>query len=81
MATETFIPPNPTVEDCWRGVVLYGRNTASYKFALATALFQLKPQSGALLKMEDLAPLYAKSSERNHLATGWFNELHFPHGF
>lgn len=61
MAAETFIPPNPTVEDCWRGVVLYGRNTASYKFALATALFELKPQSGSLLKMEDLAPSFAKS--------------------
>lgn len=61
MAADNFIPPNPTVEDCWRGVVLYGRNTASYKFALATALFELKPQSGALIKMEDLAPSYAKS--------------------
>ena len=61
MPADIFIPPNPTVEDCWRGVVLYGRNTASYKFALATALFELKPQSGSLVKMEDLAPAYAKS--------------------
>lgn len=61
MSIEDFIPSNPSVEDCWRGVVLYGRNTASYKFALATALFDLKPESGALIKMEDLAPYYAQS--------------------
>jgi hypothetical protein len=61
MAAELFIPPSPTVEDCWRGVVLYGRNTASYKFALASALLALKPQSGELVKLEDLAPVFAPS--------------------
>lgn len=50
----------PTVEDCWRGIVLYGRNTASYKFALASALLNLKPSSGELVKLEDLAPVYAQ---------------------
>lgn len=61
MAADQFIPPNPTAEDCWRGVVLYGRNTASYKFALASALLSLKPQSGQLVKLEDLAPAFASS--------------------
>lgn len=61
MTTALFIPANPTVEDCWRGVVLYGRNTASYKFALASALLTLKPQSGELVKLEDLAPVFARS--------------------
>lgn len=61
MTTTPFIPSNPSVEDCWRGVVLYGRNTASYKLALATALLQLKPESGQLIKLEDLAPHFARS--------------------
>ncbi len=61
MGAEQFISHNPAVEDCWRGVVLYGRNTASYKFALASALLSLKPQSGELIKLEDLAPLFARS--------------------
>lgn len=61
MDSPRFIPVDPTVEDCWRGVVLYGRNTASYKFALATALLQLRPQSGQLVKLEDLAPAFAQS--------------------
>lgn len=61
MDSELFIPTSPTVEDCWRGVVLYGRNTASYKFALASALLSLKPESGQLVKLEDLAPSFALS--------------------
>lgn len=60
-----FIPSEPTVEDCWRGVVLYGRNTASYKFALASALLELNPKSGQLIKLEDLAPVFAKQIARH----------------
>lgn len=61
MAEQPFIPLQPTVEDCWRGVILYGRNTASYKFSLASALLTMKPVSGQLIKLEDLAPVFAKS--------------------
>ncbi len=60
-----FIPAAPSVEDCWRGVVLYGRNTASYKFALASALLELNPKSGQLIKLEDLAPVFAKHIARH----------------
>ena len=60
MSAEQFISVNPTTEDCWRGIILYGRNTASYKFALASALLSLKPTSGQLVKLEDLAPIYAR---------------------
>lgn len=60
-----FIPNAPTVEDCWRGVVLYGRNTASYKFALASALLELNAQSGQLVKLEDLAPAFAQHVARH----------------
>jgi hypothetical protein len=61
MVATTFIPQNPTVEDCWRGIILYGQNSASYKFALAESLLQLSPQAGQLIKMEDLAPVFGKA--------------------
>ena len=48
-----------TLEDQWRGIILFGRNVASYKFALAKALFDLKPKAGQLLKMDELALPYA----------------------
>ena len=59
--SNTFIPQDPTVEDCWRGIILYGHNSASYKFALAETLIQLNPKSGQLIKLEDLAPVFGKS--------------------
>lgn len=65
MDAAPFISSAPTVEDCWRGVVLYGRNTASYKFALASALLELNPKSGQLVKLEDLAPSFAKQVARH----------------
>ncbi|VAL46716.1 Uncharacterised protein [Enterobacter hormaechei] len=32
-----FYQADPTLENYWRGVILFGRNVASYKFALASA--------------------------------------------
>lgn len=61
MAASTFIPVNPSVEDCWRGIILYGQNSASYKFALAESLLKLNPQAGQLIKLEDIAPVFGKA--------------------
>jgi 5-methylcytosine-specific restriction endonuclease McrA len=49
----------PTVEDQWRAIILFGRNVASYKFALAKAMLQIKPQPGSLLRLDDLALPFA----------------------
>ena len=59
--SETMFTSNaPTLEDQWRGIILYGRNVASYKFALAKALLELSPADGALIKMEELAAPFAR---------------------
>jgi hypothetical protein len=63
-----FVARSAEPEDYWRAIVLYGRNVQSYKFALAAALLELKPQAATLLKLEDLAPVYAKHLAR-HLST------------
>lgn len=68
MVESPFIPADPTIEDCWRGVILYGRNTASYKFSLASALLTLKPEAGALVKLEELAPVFAQTIAEHMLA-------------
>jgi hypothetical protein len=59
MAIEEFYSRTPSLEDYWRGIVLFGRNVASYKFALAKALLEINPQAGQLLKLSDLAPTFA----------------------
>lgn len=37
-----FYEIEPSLENYWRAVILFGRNVASYKFALAKSLYDLK---------------------------------------
>ncbi|HFZ8994412.1 TPA: HNH endonuclease domain-containing protein [Citrobacter freundii] len=50
-----FYQVEPTLENYWRGIILFGKNVASYKFALAHALYDLKPEGSDLILLEDLA--------------------------
>ena len=49
----------PSSDACWRAIVLFGRNVASYKFALAEALLTLPPNGSDFVKLEDLATPFA----------------------
>lgn len=55
-----FLAIEPKLEDYWRSIVLFGRNTASYKFALAKSLLELRPQSGQLVTLEELAAPFSR---------------------
>lgn len=59
MGLDSFICKEPNLEDYWRGIILFGRNVASYKFALAKSLLDIKAESGQLIKLTDLAPYFA----------------------
>lgn len=50
-----FYQADPTLENYWRGVILFGNNVASYKFALAHALYELHTQGNDLISLEALA--------------------------
>ena len=58
--TNKFSFKEPSVLDYWRGIILRGRNVASYKFALAQTLLELRPAAGELIKIGELAPTFAK---------------------
>jgi 5-methylcytosine-specific restriction endonuclease McrA len=61
MADDTrFYEIEPTLENYWRAIILFGRNVASYKFALAKSLYDLRESQSDLIRMEDLAPVFAK---------------------
>ena len=62
---ERFISYRPTLEDYWRGIILFGRNVASYKFALAQALLDLRPTEGQLIRLEELAEPYSRHLRRH----------------
>ena len=55
-----FIDVEPTLENYWRAIILFGKNTASYKFALAKTLIDVSLERDSdLISLEDLALPYA----------------------
>jgi hypothetical protein len=48
-----------TPEGDWRHIVRFGRNVASYKFALGQALLELGVRQQTFVRLEDLAVPYA----------------------
>ena len=62
---QPFIKYTPTADNYWRAIVLFGRNVATYKFALAQALLELRPASGQLVTLEELAALEVRTSQYN----------------
>ncbi|WP_201829211.1 HNH endonuclease domain-containing protein [Microvirga zambiensis] len=57
----TFLTEVPTLEDNWRAIILFGKNTASYKFALGQALLSLGKTQDDLVRLDELALPYARA--------------------
>ncbi len=55
-----FYQADPTLENYWRGVILFGRNVASYKFALAHALYEVDKSASDLVTLEQLAVPFSR---------------------
>ena len=55
----TFTQKLPTVDNYWRAVILFGKNVASYKFALGKSLLSLAREGRERITLEDLAGLFA----------------------
>lgn len=55
-----FYEIEPNLQNYWRAVILFGRNSASYKFALAKALYDLKDFQSDIISIADLAPHFSK---------------------
>nr|WP_309596140.1 HNH endonuclease domain-containing protein [Moraxella osloensis] len=55
-----FVDVEPTLENYWRAIILFGKNTASYKFALAKSLINVSlDRKSDLITLDDLALPYA----------------------
>lgn len=61
-----FLDVEPNLENCWRAVILFGRNVASYKFALGKALLGMGRRPGDLVTLEELADPFSRHL-REHL--------------
>jgi hypothetical protein len=55
-----FIQKDPSLDSIWRAIILFGRNVASYKFALAKSLFEVADRGQTSVKIELLAEPFAR---------------------
>jgi len=46
--------------DCWRSIVLFGRNVACYKFALAQSLLELAEKERTFVRLDELAEPFSR---------------------
>jgi hypothetical protein len=56
---DPFIEVQPTLENYWRTIILFGRNVASYKFALGKSLLEFAKQGKEIVTLEDLSLPFA----------------------
>jgi 5-methylcytosine-specific restriction endonuclease McrA len=57
---ETFYSTQPHIEDYWRAVILFGRNVATYKFALGKSLLELADAGSESVTLEELAEPFSR---------------------
>jgi len=50
-----FTEEYPSLDSYWRSIILFGKNSATYKFALAKSLLELSPQTNTFISLEELA--------------------------
>jgi len=60
MAT-TFQINDPSLESQWRAIILFGKNSATYKFAFAKSLLELVEKEKTKISLEELAIPFVKN--------------------
>lgn len=56
-----FQESDPSLESQWRSIILFGKNSATYKFAFAKALLGVANKSNTVVSLSDLAPIFVDS--------------------
>lgn len=56
---EIFKEFKPTEDSYYRSIILFGNNTASYKFALGMSLLDLIEKDKTTISLKDLSPIFA----------------------
>jgi len=58
---EVFQEEHPSLESYWRSIILFGRNVASYKFALAKSILEIAPTGKTEITFEELATPFSRN--------------------
>lgn len=57
---EIFQKEHPSLESYWRSIILFGSNSATYKFALSKSILKITPTLRNEISLEELAIPYSK---------------------
>lgn len=57
----TFQINDPSLESQWRAVILFGRNSATYKFAFAKSLLELASEEKTRISLSELADPFSRN--------------------
>ena len=57
---------DPSLESQWRAIILFGKNSASYKFAFAKSLLELIDNETTRVSLEELSEPFSRNIV-NHL--------------
>lgn len=58
---EAFKEEKPTLASYWRSIILFGKNVASYKFALGKSLLEILPSSKTEITLQELAVPFSRN--------------------
>ena len=56
-----FNDVQPSIENYWRSIILFGRNVASYKFALGKSLLELAQRGTEIVTLEQLSEPFSRN--------------------
>ncbi|MXO94077.1 HNH endonuclease [Erythrobacter arachoides] len=57
---QAFLDVQPTTANHWRSLILFGRNVASYKFALARSLLEMADRRDDFIRLDELAAPFSR---------------------
>ena len=61
---------DPSLESQWRALILFGKNSATYKFAFAKSLLELIERETTSISLKELAKPFSKTLQNTlNLAT------------
>jgi len=56
-----FVATHPTTDAYWHAIILFGKNSAAYKFALASALLPFAQLETTVVRLDELADPFSSA--------------------
>ena len=57
----SFKENDPSLESQWRSIILFGKNSATYKFAFGKSLLEIVSKEQNTVPLKDLSPIFVNN--------------------